>query len=90
MANRIRLVQTCGACPEQYDVYIDDELLGYMRLRHGTFRAEYKGEVVFRCNPNGDGIFQENERTKWLNAACSAILAAHVASETEEPIYELE
>ena len=35
-----KLVQTCGACPEQYDVYEGDEEVGYMRLRHGHFHAE--------------------------------------------------
>ena len=37
----LRFDQTCGACPEQYDVYDDDRLVGYARLRHGHLRGEY-------------------------------------------------
>ena len=33
-ANNLRLVCTCGACPEQYDVYsAENELVGYIRFR---------------------------------------------------------
>jgi len=71
-----RLVQTCGACPEQYDVYWEDDKCGYLRLRHGHFRAEYRDEVVFTAYPNGDGIFDTDERTKYLTAAVKAIDAA--------------
>jgi hypothetical protein len=76
---RIKLDQTCGACPEQYDVYIDgeDDPSGYMRLRHGHFRAEYLGETVFTGDPRGDGCFEFGERDEWLNKACHAILLAH-------------
>ena len=38
----LRFLQTCIACPEQYDVFVEDgELVGYVRLRHGRLRAEY-------------------------------------------------
>ena len=92
MTDKIKLVETCGACPEQYDVYIDGELLGFMNLRHGVFRAEYRGTIVFTCQPEGDGIFECHERVKWLNKACREILTAHqqYKLESEEPIYELE
>jgi len=86
--SRIKLVQTCGACPEQYDVYIDGEKLGYMRLRHGYFRAEYCGEVVFEGYPRGDGCFDVEEKTLWLNRACSAIFEKHNLSSV--PLYEIE
>ena len=36
---------TCGACPEQYDVFdADGNEVGYVRLRHGALTAEYTGE----------------------------------------------
>jgi hypothetical protein len=87
---KIKLVQTCGACPEQYDAYLDGELLGYMRLRHGGFRVEYRGEVIYRGDPKGDGCFEDSERIKFLNIGCRAILEAHVKREEEQPIYEVE
>jgi len=35
------LVMTCSECPEQYDVFRGTKQVGYLRLRHGGFRAEY-------------------------------------------------
>jgi hypothetical protein len=93
MAKRIKLIQTCGACPEQYDAYIDGDTnaLGYLRLRHGSFRAEYRGEVVFRGDPRGDGCFEFDERELWLNRACQAILDAHdQVPAPEDTLYEIE
>ena len=37
---KFRLEMTCFACPEQYDVYLEDEKVGYLRLRHGHFRCD--------------------------------------------------
>lgn len=67
---------TCGACPEQYDVFLDGSKVGYLRLRHGRFRADVPdcgGETVHSSYPNGDGIFDEDERDYHLNAAIDAI-----------------
>jgi len=33
--SKLTLNKTCGACPEQYDVFLEGENVGYMRLRHG-------------------------------------------------------
>lgn len=67
------LVCSCGACPESYNVFRDKEHVGYLRLRHGYFRAEHNGEVVYEANPRGDGIFEEEERSEYLTAAVKAI-----------------
>lgn len=59
-----QLVQTCGACPEQYDVFLNDKQVGYLRLRHGWFRADAPncgGETVYQSYPVGDGIFDTQE-----------------------------
>ena len=76
----MRLEQTCGACPEQYDVYDnDDQLVGYLRLRHGHFVARYPGvggEVVYEAHPQGDGIFEPDERDYHLERAKVAIRVA--------------
>jgi len=32
--------ETCSACPEQYDVYIDGFQIGYVRLRWGYLRCD--------------------------------------------------
>jgi len=70
---KYKLERTCGFCPEQYNVHLDDEKVGYLRLRHGHFRAECKGETVYEASPNGDGGFDYDERDSYLNAAIEAI-----------------
>lgn len=78
MKNMIRLEQTCIACPEQYDAYIGGEILGYLRLRHGWFYAEYRDEVVYETRTKGDGAFyDEEERHKELGRALNAIKKEH-------------
>ncbi len=69
----LKLVMTCGACPEQYDVFQDGKEVGYLRLRHGHFRAECNGVVVYEATPNGDGLFEYDERDHYLRFAVDAI-----------------
>lgn len=74
--NGYELHMTCRACPEQYDVFKGVEQVGYLRLRHGTFRADYPdcgGGTVFVAYPNGDGIFEDDERDMFLEQAIRAI-----------------
>jgi hypothetical protein len=78
---KLKLLQTCSSSPEQYDAYLGDELVGYLRLRHGYFRAECHGKVVYDSYPKGDGIFEDDEREQELNNACKAILATLYAKE---------
>lgn len=74
------LVRTCGACPEQYDVYFGDFQIGYLRLRHGSFSAsypDYTGETVFHAHPKGDGMFEDDERMGYLTQAVCSLLNHH-------------
>lgn len=76
MADEIDLQETCGACPEQYDAYIGELQVGYLRLRHGFFRVDVpqcRGEVVYKTYPDGDGCFTDSERDHFLNEAKRAI-----------------
>lgn len=74
-----RLVCTCGACPEQYDVFNKDgDKVGYLRLRHGHFRADFPdcgGETVYKSDTKGDGSFAEDERLSELTKAITALQA---------------
>jgi hypothetical protein len=73
----IRLEQTCGAFPEQYDAFIEDKKVGYLRLRNGNFTVECPdvfGALVYYANPAGDGAFCEDERDHHLDRAKEAIL----------------
>lgn len=72
----ITLIETCSACPEQYDAFIGDKPVGYLRLRHGHFRVDYPqcgGETIYDAYPYGDGIFEDYERYKYLQEAKQAI-----------------
>lgn len=80
LASELTLVQTCAACPEQYDVFHNEELVGYMRLRHGIFRAECPGpdsELVYMSGVIGSdaGCFSNEEERKmnldWAKIAIS-------------------
>jgi hypothetical protein len=70
------LEKTCSACPEQYDVTRNGVQAGYLRLRHGYFNADVPdcgGETVYEGRPEGDGIFEEHERERYLTEAVEAI-----------------
>jgi hypothetical protein len=84
-----RLVLTCRACPEQYDVMLDcvggvagggphseSVVIGYLRLRHGHFRAEAPdcgGEILYEAFTEGDGMFDDDERLRHLTIAVMCI-----------------
>lgn len=72
-----KLVNTCYACPEQYDVFKGERQVGYLRLRHGFFTADYPdvgGREVYGAQPEGDGLFANaQERETHLRYAIAAI-----------------
>jgi hypothetical protein len=89
MLNKFILKQTCGGCPEAYDVYLNDSYIGYMRLRHGCFAVHYGDDLVYEANPHGDGIFEFEERDKYLNMGCQAIKDAMAREEPHENLFEM-
>ena len=72
---------TCGACPEQYDVYKDGVEVGYMRLRHGSFYTAFNpgSDPLYEADTEGDGIFEPNERERHLTAGVRALAEALAA-----------
>lgn len=73
----LELKLTCGACPEQYEVFKGGKQVAYFRLRHGEFRVDYPdcgGETIYEAEPNGDGTFYENERLLYMNKALKAVV----------------
>lgn len=57
-SKQFNFVQTCEACPEQYDVFLDGDLVGYVRLRWGELYCTYPnvmGKQVYTYSM-GDGI----------------------------------
>lgn len=73
----LKLVQTCGACPEQYDVLDENHnVVGYLRLRHGFFSVDFPhcgDETIYEACPKGDGSFEFDEREFYLTEAVKAI-----------------
>lgn len=67
---------TSVASPEQYNVYWRGIPVGYLRLRHGVFRADAPlcGEdTVFMAEPAGHYLFDDRERENYLVAALESI-----------------
>lgn len=78
----LRFELTCGACPEQYDVYDGDvgdkhvAQVGYVRLRHGLLRVDVPrcgDKTIYEAHPRGDGMFRRDERAHYLNEIANAI-----------------
>jgi hypothetical protein len=72
----VELRRTCFACPEQYNAYVDGVQVGYLRLRHGYFTVEVPdcgGKTVYEAEPDGDGVFDFEERDLYLKEAVAAI-----------------
>lgn len=69
---KIQFHKTCEACPEQYDAFFENKLVGFLRLRHGVFRVECPdsgGAVVYTAKTKGDGCFSVDEREYHLYKA---------------------
>ena len=82
----ITLTLTCFACPESYLAFVATEAhiaelqVGYLRLRHGRFTVECPdsgGQRVFESETEGDGLFDDSEREKFLTMAIEAIRLWH-------------
>lgn len=70
------MFKTCDACPEQYDALYDGKNVGYLRLRHGNFYVQCPdvgGETVYDAKPQGNGMFEDDEREYYLVSAQQAI-----------------
>ena len=76
----LNFVRTCGACPEQYDVFDGEEQVGYVRLRWGNLTVECPdcgGEYVYdySFSDGFKGCFEnDTERKHFLGEIEKAIL----------------
>ena len=67
---------TCSSHPEQYDVFDGETQVAYFRLRHSHFYADVPDcgdERVYEADPNGDGLFDADERQRYLTEAVKAV-----------------
>jgi len=71
---------TCYAYPEQYDVYLNDNIVGYVRLRGGSLICEYpnvNGELIYEhtFDDSFKGKFDnDDERNHYLKICEDAII----------------
>lgn len=82
-AHGLAFVRTCGACPEQYDVYDGrGSQVGYVRLRWGVLEAEFEecgGPTIYThaFTDDGDmfkGAFDSQEEREYhLNQIALAL-----------------
>lgn len=73
----MKLLQTCRAAPEQYNLIDEGVTIGYLRLRHGHFRAHAygpSGPCVYETTTIGDGMFDPTERKEHISKAIAAII----------------
>jgi hypothetical protein len=68
-----KVKQTCLACPEQYDFYFDDIKVGYLRLRNGNLKVEFKDEIILVKKIGETSVFSSDERVKELDNAVKLI-----------------
>lgn len=80
-----RLVCTSSVSPEQYDVFLGDREVGYLRLRHNMFWVyrewnksgvspeETWGKFLYEAPTAGYGSFEPSERQMHLETAIKAI-----------------
>lgn len=77
----MKLVQTCAACPEQYELRTQqDTVIGRLKLRHGRFLAWHGDQLVHMglFDP-GTGVFTGEERAEHLPFGVAALLRAEGA-----------
>lgn len=85
--NGYELVNTCYACPEQYDVFKNGKKVGYLRLRGGSFSVsapECGAGIIYRASPKGDGCFEDDERKFYLTKAIEVI-----ANQDEQTAFDM-
>lgn len=82
---KFQLKETCGACPQIFDVYHNEEYIGYIRIRHGYLRADFRNyKTIYSANTRGDGLLINDERDEQLTACCNAFEKALLEEQSEE------
>lgn len=82
--------ETCSACPEQYDVYLEGAQVGYVRLRWGTLCCDYPdvyGELVYLHNFDDglQGCFDtDKQRDFHLEMIAKSIYNRFIGSESNQ------
>ena len=70
--SNVEFIQTCSACPEQYNIVtkVEGKKKGYIHLRYGALTVEYNGKPIYNYQfpDEWKGCFNgQDERTHYLN-----------------------
>jgi hypothetical protein len=87
-AKDLRLIMTCGECPEQYDVVYHSKILGYLHYRWDLFEVNiYSGKnrsiYVKQLGGEFDGKLSDEKRDTILKEARD-IIAGFYSAHPEE------
>lgn len=64
------IIQTCTACPSQWDAKTTNNDEVYIRLRGGHFRVEVNNIIIYQLDPKGyDGIMDTNKMLSILGSS---------------------
>lgn len=75
LESNLRLVQSSGACPEQYEMLYNDDEIALLHLRYGHFRVfNSRDQILYEAYPAGDDVFENNEREFYLTMGQLAVL----------------
>lgn len=80
MISGLSFYKTCSVCPEQYDVYKDGCIVGYVRLRWGELTCEYPdvfGDLIYSASigDSFSGTFEsEDQRQTHLRNIANKII----------------
>jgi len=81
---------TCGACPEQYDVFLEDTQVGYARLRWGMLRCDYPdvdGETIYHYSFDDrlQGCFDDDKQREYhLDLIAKELYNRFIGSESNQ------
>ena len=76
----------CPEYPESYHLYIQEKLLGYLKIRDGLYVVEYlpSKDTVFTSFTLGYGYFVDSERDYFLKKGIKEIILHHLSYINEE------
>ncbi len=70
MLRMLKLTKISISHPEEYEVSLQGNVIGFIRLNYNCLRVDYMnygGEVLFDDATKGDGEFDESEKDNYID-----------------------
>jgi len=85
--------QTCAICPEQYDVFYNEKMVAYIRLRWGRLTVEcpdIRGKLVFhhQFKDGWKGGFDSEEERKDYLEIIKKVIESHINGTAKQKLGE--